>query len=161
LSQALTETIPSQPRWAEDMIALLCKANTLTTDARLHGMEALPAAEVEHLHRRYDAILEAAAHRIPRVTVSGTFACSRAAGVTMEPSRACGEKSRRGAGEAAQDVLRLGGTEAQGRGAIEHLVVLAADKRPVDGPGEDRLGVGVVAGPPGIGGDGASGSRWP
>jgi len=62
---ALAETIPSQQRWAEDMIALLCEANTRTADARLQGLETLPAAEVERLHRRYDAILETAAQRNP------------------------------------------------------------------------------------------------
>ena len=63
---ALAETIPSQQRWAEDMIALLCEANTLTAAARLQGLEALlPAAEVERLHGRYDAILETAARRNP------------------------------------------------------------------------------------------------
>jgi len=62
---ALAETIPSQQRWAEDMIALLCEANRLTAAARLQGLEALPSAEVERLHRRYDAILAAAAQRHP------------------------------------------------------------------------------------------------
>ena len=62
---ALAETIPSQRRWAEDMIALLCEANTVTAAARLEGLEALPAAEVERLHAHYDAILEAAAQRNP------------------------------------------------------------------------------------------------
>ena len=62
---ALAETIPSQQRWAEDMIALLCEANRLTAAARLQGLEALPSAEVECLHRRYDAILAAAAQRNP------------------------------------------------------------------------------------------------
>ena len=62
---ALAETIPSQQRWAEDMITLLCEANTLTADARLKELEALPAAEVERLHERYDAILDAAAQRNP------------------------------------------------------------------------------------------------
>ena len=62
---ALAETIPSQQRWAEDMIALLCEANTSTTAARLEGLDALPAAEVEHLHERYDAILDTAAQRNP------------------------------------------------------------------------------------------------
>ena len=62
---ALAETIPSQQRWAEDMIALLCEANTVTAAARLEGLEALPAAEVERLHAHYDAILEAAAQRNP------------------------------------------------------------------------------------------------
>lgn len=62
---ALAETIPSQQRWAEDMIALLCEANTRTAEARLEGLDALPAVEVEHLQGRYDAILETAAQRNP------------------------------------------------------------------------------------------------
>ena len=62
---ALAETIPSQQRWAEEMIALLCEANTRTAEARLKGLDALPAAEVERLHRRYDAILDNAAQRNP------------------------------------------------------------------------------------------------
>jgi transposase len=62
---ALAETIPSQRRWAEDMIAWLGEANTLTADARLKGLEALPGAEIERLHRRYVAILETAAQRNP------------------------------------------------------------------------------------------------
>jgi len=62
---ALAETIPSQQRWAEEMIALLCEANTRTADARREGLEALPAAEVERLHARYDAILDTAAQRNP------------------------------------------------------------------------------------------------
>jgi transposase len=62
---ALAETIPSQQRWAEDMIVLLCEANTRTAAARLEGLDALPAAEVERLHERYDAILETAAQRNP------------------------------------------------------------------------------------------------
>ena len=63
---ALAETIPSQQRWAEDMIALLCEANRLTAAARLQGLEALSGAEVERLHGRYDdAILAAAAQRNP------------------------------------------------------------------------------------------------
>jgi transposase len=65
LSLALAETIPSQQRWAEDMIALLCEANTLTVEARLQGLAALPAAEVERLHARYDDILDIAAQRNP------------------------------------------------------------------------------------------------
>ncbi|TVQ91135.1 MAG: IS66 family transposase [Chromatiaceae bacterium] len=62
---ALAETIPSQQRWAEDMSALLCEANTRTAAARLEGLDALPAAEVERLHERYDAILDTAAQRNP------------------------------------------------------------------------------------------------
>jgi transposase len=62
---ALAETIPSQQRWAKDMIALLCEANTLTATARLDGLDALSATEVERLHRRYDAILDAAAAHNP------------------------------------------------------------------------------------------------
>jgi len=62
---ALAETIPSQQRWAEDMIALLCEANTLTAEARRTGLEALPSAEVERLSQRYDAILDIAAQRNP------------------------------------------------------------------------------------------------
>jgi transposase len=62
---ALAETIPSQQRWAEDMIALLCEANTVTAAARLEGLASLPAAEIERLHARYDAILQAAALRNP------------------------------------------------------------------------------------------------
>jgi transposase len=70
---ALAETIPSQQRWAEDMITLLCEANTLTATARREGLDTLPAAEVERLHARYDAILEAAAaHNPPRQPPPGS-----------------------------------------------------------------------------------------
>ena len=62
---ALAETIPSQRRWAEDMIAMLCEANTLTAAARLKGLDALPAVQIERLHARYDDILEVAAARNP------------------------------------------------------------------------------------------------
>ncbi len=62
---ALAETIPSQQRWAEEMIALLCEANTGTAEARLQGLDALPAEDIERLPGRYDAILDAAAQRNP------------------------------------------------------------------------------------------------
>jgi hypothetical protein len=51
--------------WAEDMIALLWEANTLTIKARLQGLAALPAAEVERLHARYDDMLDTATQRNP------------------------------------------------------------------------------------------------
>lgn len=62
---ALAETIPSQKGWAEDMIALLCEANEVSTRARQQGLTALPEAQIERLRNRYDAILDAAAQRNP------------------------------------------------------------------------------------------------
>jgi transposase len=62
---AIAETIPSQKSWAEDMIALLCEANALTTKARAAGETALPASLVSDIYRRYDAILQAAKARNP------------------------------------------------------------------------------------------------
>jgi len=40
------------------------------------------------------------------------------------------------AGESAQDLLGLGGTELQRPRALDHLVVLLGDQIPVDRPGE-------------------------
>ena len=48
-----------------------------------------------------------------------------------------------GAGKAPQDGLRLSGAQAQGRGVLDHIVILLADQRPVDGLGQNRLQVGV------------------
>jgi transposase len=62
---AIAETIPSQQRWAEDMIALLCEANTITTNARQQGLAALPTPKVERLQARYDTLLDAAEARNP------------------------------------------------------------------------------------------------
>ncbi len=50
------------------------------------------------------------------------------------------------AGEAAQDRFRFGRAQAQGRGVLDHLVVLPADQVPADGSGENRLEMGIVAG---------------
>jgi transposase len=96
---ALAETIPSQQRWAEDMIALLCEANTATTAARLEGLEALPAAEIKRLHARYDAVLETAAQRNPeRLLPPG----SRRR-VKQSPAYNLGERLR----DKRDDVLRV------------------------------------------------------
>nr|MBS0019348.1 transposase [Gammaproteobacteria bacterium] len=57
---AIAETIPSQPPWAEDMIALLCEANALTIEARAAGFAALPGPMVLDIQTRYDAILKVA-----------------------------------------------------------------------------------------------------
>jgi transposase len=62
---AIAETIPSQRPWAEDMIALLCEANTLTSEARAAGFAALPAPLVLDIQTRYDAILDIAKTRNP------------------------------------------------------------------------------------------------
>lgn len=62
---AIAETIPSQRPWAEDMIALLCEANTLTSEARAAGFAALPAPLVRDIQTRYDAILDIAKTRNP------------------------------------------------------------------------------------------------
>ena len=62
---AIAETIPSQRPWAEDMIGLLCEANTLTSEARAAGFAALPAPMVLDIQSRYDAILDVAKARNP------------------------------------------------------------------------------------------------
>ena len=62
---ALAETIPSQRPWAEDMIALLCAANTLTIEARADALPALPEPTVRDIQTRFDAILEVAQARNP------------------------------------------------------------------------------------------------
>jgi transposase len=62
---AIAETIPSQRPWAEDLIALLCEANTLTSEARAAGFAALPAPLVRAIQTRYDAILDIAKARNP------------------------------------------------------------------------------------------------
>ena len=62
---AIAETIPSQRPWAEDMIALLCEANTLTIEARAVGFAALPGPMVLDIQTRYDAILDVAKARNP------------------------------------------------------------------------------------------------
>ena len=62
---AIAETIPSQRPWAEDMIRLLCQANTLASEARAAGCAALPEPIVRDIHTRYDAILNQAKARNP------------------------------------------------------------------------------------------------
>lgn len=62
---AIAETIPSQPPWAEDRIALLCEANALTIEARAAAFAALPGPMVLDIQTRYDAILEVAKARNP------------------------------------------------------------------------------------------------
>ena len=62
---AIAETIPSQRPWAEDLIALLCEANTLTSEGRAAGFAALPAPLVRDIQTRYDAILDIAKARNP------------------------------------------------------------------------------------------------
>jgi transposase len=62
---AIAETIPSQRPWAEEMIALLCEANALTTEARAAGFLALPGPIVRDVQTRYDAILSLAKDRNP------------------------------------------------------------------------------------------------
>ena len=62
---AIAETIPSQRPWAEDMIALLCEANTQTIEARGAGLSALPEPVVRDIKTRYDAILDVAKARNP------------------------------------------------------------------------------------------------
>ena len=62
---AIAETVPSQKPWAEDMIALLCEANTLTIEARASGCAALPGPTVHDIQTRFDAILKLAQARNP------------------------------------------------------------------------------------------------
>jgi transposase len=62
---AIAETIPSQRPWAEDMIALLCEANTVTIEARAAGLDALPEPTVLDIQARYDAIIAVAKARNP------------------------------------------------------------------------------------------------
>lgn len=62
---AIAETIPSQRSWAEEMIALLCEANTLTSEARSAGLDALPEPTVLAIQARYDAIIAVAKARNP------------------------------------------------------------------------------------------------
>jgi transposase len=62
---AIAETIPSQRPWAEEMIALLCEANTLTIEARAAGFAALPGPMVSDIQTRYNAILDVAKARNP------------------------------------------------------------------------------------------------
>jgi transposase len=62
---AIAETIPSQRPWAEDMIALLCEANTVTIEARAAGLGALPEHTVLDIQARYDAIIVVAKARNP------------------------------------------------------------------------------------------------
>jgi transposase len=62
---AIAESIPSQRPWAEDMIALLCEANALTSEARAAGFAALPGPMVLDIQSRYDAILDVAKARNP------------------------------------------------------------------------------------------------
>jgi transposase len=62
---AIAETTPSQRPWAEELIALLCEANTLATEARAAGFAALPGPFVLDIESRYQAILEVAKARNP------------------------------------------------------------------------------------------------
>jgi transposase len=72
---AIAETIPTQRPWAEDMIALLCEANTLAAQARAAGLAALPGPRVLDIQSRYDAILDLAQARNPtRAPLPGTRA---------------------------------------------------------------------------------------
>ena len=73
---AIAERSPSQP-WATDMIALLCQANALVSEAQ--NLKALPTGNVERLRTRYDTILteaeaeaEAEAGNPPRPCRPGT-----------------------------------------------------------------------------------------
>ena len=65
--------------------------------------------------------------------------------------RAVGGMLHIGAGKATQDGLRLSGAHAQGRGVLDHIVILLADQRPVDGLRQNRLQVGVSIDVAGIG----------
>ena len=62
---AIAETIPSQRPWVEDMIALLCEANILTTEARANGLNALPQPTVLDIQTRYATIIDVAKARNP------------------------------------------------------------------------------------------------
>lgn len=62
---AIAETVPSQRPWAEDMIALLCEANTLAIEARAAGFAALPGPMVLDIQIRFEAILTVAKARNP------------------------------------------------------------------------------------------------
>lgn len=62
---ALAETLPNPQPWAEDMMALLCEANTLTIEARVAGFAALPGPMGLDIHTRFDAILDVAKARNP------------------------------------------------------------------------------------------------
>ena len=62
---AIAETIPSQRPWVENMIGLLCEANTVTIEARDVGLEALPEATARAIQARYDAIIDVAKARNP------------------------------------------------------------------------------------------------
>jgi len=73
---AIAERSPSQP-WATDMIALLCQANALVSEAQDQDLKALPTGDVERLRTRYDTILteaeaEAEAGNPPRPRRPGT-----------------------------------------------------------------------------------------
>jgi len=59
---AIAERSPSQP-WATDMIALLCQANALVSEAQGQDLKALPTSDVERLRTRYDTILTEAPER--------------------------------------------------------------------------------------------------
>ena len=48
-----------------------------------------------------------------------------------------------GAGKATQDGLRLSGAQAKSRGVLDHIIVLMANQRPVDGLCQNWLEVGV------------------
>jgi len=69
---AIAERSPSQP-WAADMIALLCQANALVSEAQAQDLKALPTGDVERLRTRYDTILsKAEAGKPPRPRRPGT-----------------------------------------------------------------------------------------
>ena len=76
---------------------------------------------------------------------------SRLDGFAQLDERPVGGMLHVGAGKAPQDGLRLSGAHAQGGGVLDHIVILLADQRPVDGLGQDRLQVGVGIDLPGWG----------
>lgn len=53
---------------------------------------------------------------------------------------------RSGAGEAAQDLLGLGGAQLQRGGELDHLVVLLGDQLPPDRPRQNRVELGQRVG---------------
>jgi len=71
---AIAERSPNQP-WATDMIALLCQANALVSEAQGQDLKALPTGDVERLRTRHDTILteaEAEAGNPPHPCRPGT-----------------------------------------------------------------------------------------
>jgi transposase len=70
---AIAETTSSQRPWAEEMIGLLCEANTLASEARTAGFAALPGPFVVDIQTRFEAILTLAkAHNPARKPQPGT-----------------------------------------------------------------------------------------